>query len=343
MPSLPAFSIKTKKCVSPHVVILGAGASKAAFPKGDPSGRSVPLMAELIECLNIAPTLNRYGIPFENVDFESLYDDLISSKKYHELVQEIERCIYNYFSCLTLPAVATIYDYLVLSLREEDIIASFNWDPFLALAWQRNSGAVKLPKIVFLHGNVELGICLQHKRKDFKDRSCGICKKPLSPIPLLFPVRHKDYNGHPYIASEWTEFRQYLQKAYFLTIFGYSAPRTDVEARNLLLNSWKGNPIFELGQIDIIDIKPRIELTAVWKDFFCRNHFGISRTIWKSYLFFYPRRSCEALAMATLQQSPWHKNPFPFTKNLSRLQNWARMLWREEEGGVLSGKKCEFR
>ena len=35
----------------PHVVILGAGASKAAFRHGDANGRSVPLMNELPEIL----------------------------------------------------------------------------------------------------------------------------------------------------------------------------------------------------------------------------------------------------------------------------------------------------
>jgi hypothetical protein len=39
---------------------------------------------------------------------------------------------------LKLPEEATIYDYLVLSLRSPDIIATFNWDPFLYQAFERN-------------------------------------------------------------------------------------------------------------------------------------------------------------------------------------------------------------
>ena len=41
MPTLPALDLKTNINHSPHVVILGAGASKAAFPIGDANGKSV--------------------------------------------------------------------------------------------------------------------------------------------------------------------------------------------------------------------------------------------------------------------------------------------------------------
>ena len=41
MPTLPALDLKTNINNSPHLVILGAGASKAAFPKGDAKGKSV--------------------------------------------------------------------------------------------------------------------------------------------------------------------------------------------------------------------------------------------------------------------------------------------------------------
>ncbi len=342
MPTLPALDIKTNINHSPHVIILGAGASKAAFPKGDEKGKAVPVMCELIEYLNLGPILKSHNVCYEDTDFESMYDDLVTSGKYPELVKETEGRVQEYFSQLSLPERATIYDYLVLSLREKDLIASFNWDPFLALAWQRNSRAVKLPKIVFLHGNVEIAICLKHRAKDFMGNVCNKCKKPLTPTPLLYPVRQKNYSAHPFIKSEWSELRRFFQHTYFITIFGYAAPQTDVEARELLLNAWKENPTFELAQIEIIDIKSRVKLKETWKNFFCRDHYGIFRSIRNSYLFSYPRRSCEALAMATLQLSPWKQNPFPNTTNLSKLQEWARLLWFEEREGKLSGEPCEY-
>ena len=342
MPTLPALDIKTNINHSPHVVILGAGASRAALPKGDAKGRIVPVMCELIECLNLRPILERHNLYSEDADFESLYDDLVSSGKYPELVREIEGRVQEYFSQLCPPDKATIYDYLVLSLREKDLIASFNWDPFLALAWQRNSRAVKLPRIVHLHGNVELAACLECRVKDFQGNICQKCGKPLKPAPLLYPIKQKNYTAHSFIESEWNELRLFLKHNYFLTIFGYAAPKTDVEARALLLSAWKDNPIFEFAQIEIIDLKPQKQLAKNWKEFFCRDHYGISKSIWHSYLFHYPRRSCEAFAMATLQLSPWKDNPFPRTNNLSKLQEWARLLWSEENEGKLSGKPFAF-
>jgi len=337
MPTLPALDIKTNINRSPHVVILGAGASKAALPKGDAKGKTVPVMRELIDCLNLGPMLKRYNLYCEGADFESLYDDLVSSGKYPELVKEIEGRVQEHFSQLCPPDRATIYDYLVLSLREKDLIASFNWDPFLVLAWRRNSRAVKLPKMVHLHGNVELAACLECRVKDFQGNICQKCGKLLKPTPLLYPVKQKNYSAHPFIESEWNELRLFFRHAYFLTIFGYAAPETDVEARGLLLDAWKDNPTFELAQIEIIDIKPLKQLTKTWKEFFCRDHYGIFKSIWHSYLFRYPRRSCEAFAMATLQLSPWKDNPFPRTTSLSKLQKWARLLWSEETKGRHSG------
>jgi hypothetical protein len=108
------------------------------------------------------------------------------------------------------------------------------------------------------------------------------------------------------------------------------------------LDTWKDNPTFELAQIEIIDIKPRKQLIETWKGFFYSHHYGIHRSIWNSYLFYCPRRSYEALAMATFQNMPWKDNPFPRTTSLSRLQKWARLSWSEENEGKLSGKPSLF-
>lgn len=342
MPTLPALDIRTNINHSPHIVILGAGASKAAFPIGDAHGRTVPVMRELMESLDLISCLEKRVLLSDATDFESLYDELYSLGQYPDLLKDIESRVQSYFSKLCLPDRATIYDYLVLSLREKDIIASFNWDPFLALAWQRNSHVVKLPRIVHLHGNVEIAVCMKCRVKDFRGNICKKCTKVLSPAPLLYPVKHKNYNSNPYIRSEWNELRHFFKYNYFLTIFGYSAPRTDIEARTLLLDAWKDNPTFELAQIDIIDKKPKMELASNWREFFCRDHYGIFKSIWHSYLFRHPRRSCEAFAMATLQQMPWHANPFPKTTKLQRLQEWARLLWKEETEGKLSGNPIKF-
>jgi hypothetical protein len=290
----------------------------------------------------LGPILHKSGISGNFSDFESVYDDVASSGKYPKIVKEIKNRVYEYFSHFSLPEEATLYDYLVLSLRKKDLIATFNWDPLLALAWQRNSKVAKLPKVVYLHGNVEIAICNEDRVKDFKGKSCNKCKKSLKAVPLLYPVKQKNYANNPFIKSEWIQLRYVLRHAYFFTIFGYSAPKTDVEARKVLLNEWKTNPIFELAQIEIIDIKSKKELKDNWREFFCRAHHGTFDSVWHSHIFQYPRRSCEGLAMATLQNMPWRTNCFPKTKNLRELQGWAQELWEEEQQGSFSGKDFGF-
>jgi hypothetical protein len=109
-------------CHSPHLVILGAGASKAAFLRGDTNGKPVPLMDEIVKTVGLAPLLREFGIATDTADFESLYSDLCSSLHYEQLVRRIQEQIRDYFVGLQLAKVATIYDYLLLCLRPKDII-----------------------------------------------------------------------------------------------------------------------------------------------------------------------------------------------------------------------------
>jgi hypothetical protein len=43
----------------------------------------------------------------------------------------------EYFAQLELPVEPTIYDALLLSLRDKDAVFTFNWDPFLFQAHLR--------------------------------------------------------------------------------------------------------------------------------------------------------------------------------------------------------------
>lgn len=52
MPRLPDFDPRINVNRSPHVVILGAGASRAAFPYGNAKGRRLPVMADLADCVD---------------------------------------------------------------------------------------------------------------------------------------------------------------------------------------------------------------------------------------------------------------------------------------------------
>ncbi len=45
---------------------------------------------------------------------------------------------------------------------------------------------------------------------------------------------------------------------------------TDAEAKKLMLDVWLQNTTKDLAQIDLIDIKPRVEVKNNWRDFiFC--------------------------------------------------------------------------
>lgn len=341
--ALPALNIASNKNDSPHVVILGAGASFASLPKGDKFGRNLPLMYNLVEVIGIQYVFKKYGVEYESDNFEAVYDRLSKSGMHDDLVAEIEREVENYFRDMALPDEATIYDYLVLSLRSKDIIATFNWDPFLAQAFQRNMNVVgyeNMPQVVFLHGNVSIGVCRDCMRKGWVNNRCDTCNKQFSSSKLLYPVSDKNYSNDPFLFGEWKQLQKYLKHAYFVTVFGYSAPVTDVEARKLLLDVWSENQVKDFALIEIIDVKSDEQVKDNWKDFIVRDNYLIRNDFFSTYMASHPRRSCDAYAMATLQQNPWRENPLLRGCSLKELQTWIQPLVIEEEGGKLSGKPC---
>ena len=94
--------------------------------------------------------------------FEDFYSSIYETKP--KLASEVEDKIYTYFSSFKIPDELTLYDYLILFLREKDCIATFNWDPLLNQALKRNlpilyDYGLKPPKIIYLHGNVAAGHC----------------------------------------------------------------------------------------------------------------------------------------------------------------------------------------
>jgi hypothetical protein len=303
------------------------------------NGKRVPVMNELVECLELGNLLRANGFTVDK-DFESLYDELETTGRCSSLKAEIESRVRSYFESLVLPPTPTLYDLLLLSLRENDLIATFNWDPFLALAYVRNRSMRRLPEIAFLHGNVEAGVCMSDRVKGFRGNDCLQCRAAFGSTKLLYPVRNKDYKSEPDIASEWATLETKLTEAYILTIFGYSAPATDAAAVELMTQTWSKNPTFELGQVNIVDVKSQVELEQTWGPFFCRSHYGIHENVSTTRLFRHPRRSGESLAMATLQNDPWPENPFPKFERLSDLHSWIGPLIAEEEEESFSGSPC---
>ena len=81
-------------CTSPHVVILGAGASLAAFPDGEKNRLNVPLMRNLVETVGLDDLLRANGIRFEGADFEALYDSLTKQYPACPLLHDLERTVF---------------------------------------------------------------------------------------------------------------------------------------------------------------------------------------------------------------------------------------------------------
>jgi len=316
-----------------HIVLIGAGASIAAYDDWGKIGRPLPSMQNLVDLLNLRQSVSTAGYDPDSTGFEDLYDELATSGKNEDLLKLIEEQVHSYFSSLSLPAVPTIYDYLILSLREKDIIASFNWDPFLLQAYMRNEVVTKThrPQIAFLHGNVSVGVCEKDRTSGVFGRACSKCGDRFVPSKLLYPIKSKNYTENLFIKNEWDRLQRVLSYGYYLSIFGYSAPKTDIEARELILQNWKKNSTLELGRVEIIDVKVQDQLEETWREFFVRQHYEINDSIFQSFLFRQPRRSCDAFSAATLMCTPWHNNPFPRFKLLNELQTWIAPLIDEEE------------
>ena len=288
-------------------------------------------MADLAHVTGVDALLANQGTIIASHDFEAAYHILASDPSHAKLAAEVQESIRSYFGQLELPEHVTLYDELLLSLRPKDVIATFNWDPLLAQAYKRHRDLKMLPRILFLHGNVELGACIPHKQKGFLEHSCPVCGESLSPQPLLYPIEQKNYDRDPLIANEWTEFRDALEAAYLITVFGYAAPKSDVAAREAMLDVWMRNPSRELAEFEIIDIKPRHEVEATWKEFFVRSHFGVTDSLRNSLALISPRRSCDHFAMASLQQRPCKERRLPQFESLSDLRMFAQALMIEEE------------
>ena len=268
--------------------------------------------------------------------FEEVYSR-IHEKGNMTIIDELDAAVRSYFSLLALPDQPTLYDYLVLGLRPKDLIVTFNWDPLLPQAYKRWRHLGKaLPQLAFLHGNVEVGVDREKKAFGFMSDRRYSCHT-LEPTSLLYPVEHKDYNADPFIAEQWRMTTDYLTEAYFVTVYGYSAPTTDVEARALLLKAWRDNPTRELVEICIVDIREPEEVKASWSDFIVRTHGSASKDFSYNLLMRHPRRSCEAFAFATLQQDLWREDPFPTECSLDDLQSWIKPLIEEEDTGKLNG------
>ena len=282
----------------PHVVILGAGASCAAIPNGDKHGKKISAMSGFIEKLGLSSIISKVDIHTSSDNLEDIYMELdersLDDPKCQEVKEELEKIIWEYMSDYQLPNDPTIYDFLVMSLTSKDLIATFNWDPFLVQAIGRALQYTKnIPQVAFLHGNVAVGFCEEDNIIGNVGSICN-CGKPLRPTKLLFPIKKKDYNSDIAIRKAWKTLHNALEQAYMVTIFGYSAPKSDAEAVAMMKKAWGSVSERNLEEIELIDIRDENEVISSWNEFIHTHHYAYHTSFFNSALARYPRRTCEA-------------------------------------------------
>jgi hypothetical protein len=319
--------IKQVKQLPQHLVILGAGASRAAFPNGEVSGKLLPLMEDFVDIVPIQSLLEKNGIEWRGRNFEEVYSNLTTDSSMSAICRELETTIYDYFSSLALPSMPTLYDHLLLSLRDKDVIATFNWDPFLIQAYRRNIGKVEsLPTMLFLHGNVLAGYCKRDEIHGVKAGRCSKCGQPFAPSQLLYPVKKKDYRSDSMIAIEWDFLESVLKDALCVTIFGYSAPSSDVDAIDILSRAWGKPQNRKLEQIEIIDIKDDKILRKNWRPFIYSHHYDVVRDFYNSWIANHPRRTVEAFYNQYIEAQFIDNHPIPKDASFAELRTWFEPL-----------------
>lgn len=327
------FSIREKPVPNPssHVVLLGAGASRAAFPDGDKNGRRLPLMNELPDVLGESwgKLVIEANIPAG--DFEAQYSWIKAKSEYAKDLEVIELRLKHYFEQMELPDHPTIYDYLVLGLRSSDVIGTFNWDPLLLQALERNKGVCKLPDLRFLHGCVSYTTCEEHDVLGLKGQICPVCKSKLITGQLLYPEADKDYTRDSFIKRDWDLVKKAVENSFHLTVFGYSAPKTDYNARQILLDAWGKEESRGMSHVELIDIARPDQLVENWRDFIPYDHMMHESDFFNSSIARWPRRTFEWKRNASWYGLPSADVGICKTDSLQELQDWFRELGELEE------------
>ncbi|MFW5406961.1 hypothetical protein [Pectobacterium carotovorum] len=316
----------------PHLVLLGAGASMAAIPQGDKNGLKTSVMDGFLEKLGMDSIIAGLDLKTKSKNLEDIYSEIAENQKFAMIREMLDTKIREYFSSFEIPDTPTVYDFLLLSLRKKDLVATFNWDPLLLQAYQRVSNITnELPELAFLHGNVLVGYCEKHKFGGNIKNSCPVCRENLTPSRLLYPINKKDYNADSYTLDNWKAVRNNLHKAYLVTIFGYSAPKTDIEAIDILKNAWGDTNERNMEDFEFIDIRDEDDLIDTWSDFVHTHHYSYTTSFFSSSLARFPRRSIEELFDRT-QNCIWTSptNPFKPDMTFDQLREVVTILVDEE-------------
>lgn len=115
-----------------------------------------------------------------------------------------------------------------------------------------------------------------------------------------------------------------------VTVFGYSAPSTDVEAIALLNDGWWQKPDRRFEEFEIIDIRPEHDLFTTWKPFIHNHHYRTTSSFYDSTIGRSPRRSCDAIWNEVMNMVPVVPRPLPRSNSWEELGDWLFRIASEE-------------
>ena len=181
---------------------------------------------------------------------------------------------------------------------------------------------------MYPHGNVRIGYCERDKKHGSAGRPCTKCIEPYKDTPLLYPIRQKDYDKEPFVKAQWTIALRGLKQASVLTVFGYSAPKTDIAALKLVKNAWENNRLRGIAEVEFIvgpDAVPE-DVRKAWEPVIGANHYRVFGHFSESSIAHYPRRTGEAYYERLVTGRPVKANPVPGDLGLERLWEWMQRL-----------------
>jgi hypothetical protein len=145
---------------------------------------------------------------------------------------------------------------------------------------------------------------------------------------LLYPIGKKDYNSKPIIVNEWNLAKSVLSRAAGITVYGYGAPVTDVEAVELMKSANHLSQMKDIAPFTIINLaKNEGEQRKKWSEFYDVKMFLYCNKFEETMLWKNPRVSLEALFDAILQQQPRsEEKSFREFSTLTELQEFVKTI-----------------
>jgi hypothetical protein len=178
-----------------------------------------------------------------------------------------------------------------------------------------------------------MGWCEKDEVMSYVMAPCSRCGGPLTPSPLLFPVTKKNYQDGGIIEAQWKTAQSALENCFMFTIFGYSAPSTDIEAMNLLKEAWARPGEYHFEQTELINktgSDPEA-LYETWEPFIHSHHYKIHESYYDSWMARHPRRTGEAYYNQNILGNWIEDNPVPSdSPDLESLIGWFEPLFAAE-------------